>query len=265
MHQGGGQLATEHELLRSVSVGHDALEQLHALHHTRLDLMPVGVTQHQWDEVERPWALGLVGGRIHVVGDAVVAHLPLQVGHAGVQVGGPQWGCSAGRARWSALLVNERLPCGTDRRSWGRAFRGLAGRCGGWAGHLPMQLVPMPLRRALLLERQPSHGVRLQRGRGLWRAVIHPIHCRLKWARSGCPCRRKTLTAPGALWCSAHGVSKGAAMTWLKPFSSRACTGTRRSRAAWRWAPASPAASSHRAYAPCGRNAPSGGFRPRKR
>ena len=86
LHQGGWQLPTQHQLLRSIGVGHDAFEQLHALHHARFNLLPVLLSQHEREEVERPRPLRLVGCGINVVGDAVVTHLPLQVGHAGVQV-----------------------------------------------------------------------------------------------------------------------------------------------------------------------------------
>ena len=87
LHQRSGQLATQHELLRPIGIGHDVFEQLHALQHARFDLLPVLVAQHEREQIKRPRALRLVGGGIHVVGDAVVAHLPLQVLHSGVQLG----------------------------------------------------------------------------------------------------------------------------------------------------------------------------------
>ena len=111
VHQGCGQLAIQHQLLWPVGVGHDAFEQLHALHHARLDVLPIGVPQHERKQVERPRPLGLVGGGVHVVGDAVVAHLPLQVGHAGVQVG-----MTVGRVRRE--LGHKVLPRPADLGVW---------------------------------------------------------------------------------------------------------------------------------------------------
>ena len=119
LHQRSGQLPIEHQLLRPVGIGHDAFEQLHALHHTRLDLLPVGVSQHERKQVERPRPLRLVRGGIHVVGDAVVAHLALQVGHAGVQLG-----CA--RCGGRVLLFNEGEPGGAER---GGLFCARAGVC----------------------------------------------------------------------------------------------------------------------------------------
>ena len=52
LHQGSGQLALQHQLLGSISIGHDVLEQLHALHHTRLDLLPIAVAEHEREQVE---------------------------------------------------------------------------------------------------------------------------------------------------------------------------------------------------------------------
>ena len=52
LHQGGRQLAAEHQLLRPIGVGHDAFEQLHALYHACFDLQPVLVLQHERKQVE---------------------------------------------------------------------------------------------------------------------------------------------------------------------------------------------------------------------
>ena len=78
LHQSCGQLAVQHQFLWSISIAHDAFEQLHALHHARLNLLPIGSAQHERKQVERPGALRLIGRCIHVVGDAVVAHLARQ-------------------------------------------------------------------------------------------------------------------------------------------------------------------------------------------
>ena len=86
LHQSRRQLTVEYKLLRAISVGHDAFKQLHALHHAGFNLLPVLGVQHERKQVKRPGPLRLVGGGIDVVSDAVVMHLPLQVGHAGVQV-----------------------------------------------------------------------------------------------------------------------------------------------------------------------------------
>ena len=115
LYQGGGQLTAQHQLLRSVGVGHDALEQLHALHHARLNLLPFGMTEHEREQVERPGALRLVGAGVNVVGDAVVAYLPLQVGHAGIEVSLAGCGCLVQR-------IDEALPWVTDRAGCFKGF-----------------------------------------------------------------------------------------------------------------------------------------------
>ena len=164
LHQGGGQLATEHQLLWPVGIGHDALEQLHALHHPRINLLPVGRPQHERKQVERPGALWLVSGGIHVVGDAVVAHLPLQVGHAVVQV----------RQQTLALRTqgfNEAFPEAADGLGATRFFTWCL--ClGGW-GELSPQFVPMPGRGALLLKLEPCHGFGFERAVLVGRGIIH--------------------------------------------------------------------------------------------
>ena len=135
LNQRGGQLAIEHQLLGAIGVGHDAFEQLHALQNTRFDLLPVGLGHHQGEKVERPRPLRLVGCRIHVVSDAVVTHLPVQVVHAGVQPG----------QAFTVQVSNEALP---SRAQWGVARL----RAGG------VQFIPMAFRRGQGLLRQSRHG-----------------------------------------------------------------------------------------------------------
>ena len=87
LQQRRGQEAARNQALRAVGILHDVLEQLHALAHATLDLLPGFGPDHQREEVERPGALGLLGLGVDVVGDAVVVHLAAQVGHALVQPG----------------------------------------------------------------------------------------------------------------------------------------------------------------------------------
>ena len=107
LHQGGRQLALVQQLLRTVGVGHDVFEQLHALQNARFDFLPVGMAEQEREQIERPGALRLVGGGVDVVSHAVVAHLPLQVRHAFVEVG-------LAVAQGLAQCVDEALPRRTD-------------------------------------------------------------------------------------------------------------------------------------------------------
>ena len=84
--QRGRQQVAGQELLGSVHVSHDAVEQLDALEHAGLDLLPAFGCDDQGKQVQRPRPLRAVGVRVHVVGDAVVAHLAAQVDRAAVQV-----------------------------------------------------------------------------------------------------------------------------------------------------------------------------------
>ena len=86
LHQGAGQQAAAQQLLRAIDVGHHAVEQAGALQHAALDVRPVALREDQRKQVHRPGPLRAVGVGIDVVGDAVVAHLPLQALHAPVQV-----------------------------------------------------------------------------------------------------------------------------------------------------------------------------------
>ena len=77
LHQRSRQLTAGHQGLRAVSVGHDVLKQAHALEHAALDLLPVCGRNDEWKQIQRPRPLRLFAVCIHVVGDAVVAHLAL--------------------------------------------------------------------------------------------------------------------------------------------------------------------------------------------
>ena len=87
LHQRGRQHAAAQQVLGAVDIGHRVLEQAHALLHAALNLAPAGGVDDQRKQVQRPGALGPVGIGIHVVGDAVVMHLALQLGHARRQTG----------------------------------------------------------------------------------------------------------------------------------------------------------------------------------
>ena len=150
LHQGGGQLALQHQLLRAVGVGHDAFEQLHALKHPGLDLLPIGLGHHERKQVQRPGSLRLVGRGIHVVGDAVVAHLALQVRHAGAQTS----------QAFVVQALDERLP----RRTEGR----VSGCVGG-----PAQFIPVPFGRSCSLLRPVFQGWRCRWGDGVGRRRGH--------------------------------------------------------------------------------------------
>ena len=82
LHQGRGQQALLKQLLRPIDIGHDALQQAHALADAGLNLLPVLRLQNQREQVERPGALRAAFVGIDVVGNAVVADLPRQAGRA---------------------------------------------------------------------------------------------------------------------------------------------------------------------------------------
>ncbi|MNT55289.1 hypothetical protein D3C72_1925150 [compost metagenome] len=85
-HQRRRQQAFGQQLLRAVGVGHHAVEHAHALLHAGLDLGPALGRDDQREQVERPRPLRAVGVGVHVVGDAVVADLPLQADRTPRQV-----------------------------------------------------------------------------------------------------------------------------------------------------------------------------------
>ena len=85
-HQRRRQQAFGQQLLRAVHVGHHAVEHAHALQDACLDLRPAFGRNDQRKKVERPRALRPVGIGVDVVGDAVVADLPLQADRAARQV-----------------------------------------------------------------------------------------------------------------------------------------------------------------------------------
>ena len=75
LHQGVGDGAFFQQMLHAVDIGHDAFQKAHALNDACLNLRPVLRRQDQWQQVQRPRALWLVGIGVDVVGHAVVAHL----------------------------------------------------------------------------------------------------------------------------------------------------------------------------------------------
>ena len=88
LHQRSRQQGLFQQFLRAVQVGHHGVEQARALQHAGFDLCPVFGRHDGGEQVQRPGALqafGAVG--VDVVGDAVVADLPLQVVGAAVEVG----------------------------------------------------------------------------------------------------------------------------------------------------------------------------------
>jgi len=140
LQQRRGQEAARHQALRAVGILHDVLEQLHALAHAALDLLPGFGPDHQREEVERPGALGLLGLGVDVVGDAVVVHLAAQVGHAGVEPG-------------QALRAQALHKVGPQEARW------LCGVCR--CAQAVAQFVPVALGRRLGVGTQPAHGVGL--------------------------------------------------------------------------------------------------------
>ena len=147
LHQCRGQHARLEQALRTVGVGHDVLEQAHALQYTGLNLLPAQRVHHQRQEVERPRALRPVGIGIDVVRDTVVAHLTLQLRHAR-------------RETFQTLrpqVLQERIPRRAERHHAGV-------RCGQGAVHTPTQFVPHTgwggLR--LLQQIRPAHARRRQ-------------------------------------------------------------------------------------------------------
>ena len=87
LHQRRRQPALLQQFLRPIDVGHDPLQQAHALQQAGFDLLPVFGFDQQREQVERPGPLrsALVG--VDVVGDAVVADLARQIDGALVQFG----------------------------------------------------------------------------------------------------------------------------------------------------------------------------------
>jgi hypothetical protein len=117
-HQRRRQEAFAQQLLRAVHVGHHAVEHAHALQHAGLDLAPALGRDDQREQVERPGALRAVGVGVDVVGDAVVADLPLQADRAARQVveaAGPSWSKKAFQAGVSGgLSLDDACCCDCD-------------------------------------------------------------------------------------------------------------------------------------------------------
>ena len=86
LHQGGRDQGFVQQALGAVGIGHDLFQHLHPLLNALFDGLPVLLRQQQGKQVQRPGALRVLRVGIHVVGDAVVAHLSLQVARALVQV-----------------------------------------------------------------------------------------------------------------------------------------------------------------------------------
>ena len=87
LHQRRREQALRQQLLRPIDIGHDPLQQAHALQHAGFDLVPAVGLDDQRKQVQRPGALRPVFVRVHVVGDAVVTDLTLQRAGALVHVG----------------------------------------------------------------------------------------------------------------------------------------------------------------------------------
>ena len=167
LHQRAGQQAAAQQLLRAIDVGHHAVEQAGALQHAALDVRPVALREDQRKQVHRPGPLRAVGVGIDVVGDAVVAHLPLQALHAPVQV----------LKALGAQLIEKLGPGASD--VWVVCYGVRSGCCGGRAGvarHTGTpQLVKMPGRRS---RRQRSRPLGRAVGRvGGGEAVVEMVHC----------------------------------------------------------------------------------------
>jgi hypothetical protein len=86
LHQRRRQQVAREQLLGSVHVGHDAIEQLRSLQHAGFDLAPAVRRDDQREQIERPGSLRPVGVGVHVVGDAVVAQLALQIDGTAIEV-----------------------------------------------------------------------------------------------------------------------------------------------------------------------------------
>ncbi len=99
------------------------IEQACALTYAGVYLLPVLWRNDERKKIQRPGALRAVGIGVHVVGDAVVANLPLKVGGAATQV-----------VKTFAAEKVEKSGPGLGQRC-GRRFSLLAlcwfGRCGG--------------------------------------------------------------------------------------------------------------------------------------
>ena len=87
--QRGRQQATGQQLLRAVHIGQHLLKQPHALQHAGFDLPPVLRLDDQREQFQRPRPLRATAVGVNVVGHAVVADLPGQLGAAAVQVAQP--------------------------------------------------------------------------------------------------------------------------------------------------------------------------------
>ena len=86
LHEGRRQQVLGQQLLRPVHVRHDAIEQLDPLQHAGFDLAPAARRDDQRKQIQRPRPLRAAGIGVHVVADAVVAHLALQIDGAAIQV-----------------------------------------------------------------------------------------------------------------------------------------------------------------------------------
>ena len=79
LHQGGGQQGAAQQVAGAIQVGHDGVEQARALQHAGLDVCPIAGAHDHREQVQRPRALRPTCVGVDVVGDAVVAHLALQL------------------------------------------------------------------------------------------------------------------------------------------------------------------------------------------
>ncbi len=86
LHQRRWDHGLANELLWAIHIGHDAFEQTRALQHTAFDVCPTLGRDDERKQVERPRALRTILVGIHVVGDAVVAHLACECLCAAVEV-----------------------------------------------------------------------------------------------------------------------------------------------------------------------------------
>jgi len=87
VHQGGRQQAFGQESLWAIDIGHDRIQQSHALLDAAFDMGPVAGVNDEREQVLRPGALRSLFVGVDVVGHPVVPNLALQAGRALVQVG----------------------------------------------------------------------------------------------------------------------------------------------------------------------------------
>ena len=66
-------------MLRPIHIGHDSLQQAHALQDARLNVLPMGRLNDQGEQIQCPGPLGAVLIGVDVVGYPVVTDLMVQV------------------------------------------------------------------------------------------------------------------------------------------------------------------------------------------